>query len=65
MEGLCSSKVCTYIPCGGDYNMVQAAVAKVSPFKRTCCSAAWCCIDIVMLMIDALQIQSFSYACHA
>ncbi|WIA44210.1 hypothetical protein OEZ86_010526 [Tetradesmus obliquus] len=28
MQGLCSSKVCTYIPCGSDYNMVKAAVAK-------------------------------------
>lgn len=34
MQGLCSSKVCTYIPCGSDYNMVKAAVAKVRRFFR-------------------------------
>jgi hypothetical protein len=59
MQGLCSSKVCTYIPCGSDYNMVKAAVAKAGRFKvhvvhHLCC--------IVMLMKVVLQLQSLYYA---
>jgi hypothetical protein len=30
MKALCTSKVCTYIPCGSDYKMVREAVAEVS-----------------------------------